>query len=137
MIFIDTSAWIALLTPTDQFHEKGREISRRIAIAGTTLVTTDYIVSETFTHLRYNARDAHKIRKFDALLSESEKNKNVILRWTTEKIFQQARRILLEYSDQKFSFTDCISFVVAKELKITEIFSFDRDFTVMGFHLLR
>ena len=41
--------------------------------------------------------------------------------------------ILKEKSDQDFSFTDCMSFIVMEMLKINKVFSFDRHFDQYGF----
>ena len=60
------------------------------------------------------------------------------LRW--ERIdaarFETARRIFFDYRDKDFSFTDCTSFAVMRELRLTHALTVDRHFRQMGFELV-
>jgi predicted nucleic acid-binding protein len=47
-----------------------------------------------------------------------------------------AWELFQKYDDQKFSFTDCISFAVMNLLKINTVFAYDSHFSVMGFCLI-
>jgi hypothetical protein len=44
-----------------------------------------------------------------------------------------ARDFLLKHEDKNYSFTDCTSFVVMEELKLTEALASDRHFKQAGF----
>ena len=48
----------------------------------------------------------------------------------------KARAIFFRYRDKDFSFTDCTSFAVMRELKIHEVLTTDRHFVQMGFTTL-
>jgi uncharacterized protein len=41
-----------------------------------------------------------------------------------------------KYSDQRVSFTDCISFVLMKRERVKIAFTFDRHFSLAGFRCL-
>ena len=43
--------------------------------------------------------------------------------------------IFEKYSDQKFSFTDCTSFVLARRQNVAEVFGFDHHFSMFGFNI--
>lgn len=49
---------------------------------------------------------------------------------------EKARRWFFEWNDKDFSFTDCTSFVVMKELRIQRALTTDRHFSQAGFELL-
>jgi predicted nucleic acid-binding protein len=51
--FVDTGAWIALMVPRDQYHQRATTFFRSIA-RNTRLVTSNYVLSEAFTWLRYH-----------------------------------------------------------------------------------
>jgi len=51
------------------------------------------------------------------------------------QIRARAWDVFVKYSDKDFSFTDCTSFVVMRELGITDAFAFDDHFAQMGFTL--
>jgi predicted nucleic acid-binding protein len=47
-----------------------------------------------------------------------------------------AWQIFEHYQDQKFSFTDCTSFAVMQEQKLSQVFTGDNHFATLGFILL-
>lgn len=49
---------------------------------------------------------------------------------------EKARAIFFRHRDKDYSFTDCTSFVVMKELRLKEALTTDRHFRQMGFALL-
>lgn len=112
----------------------GRSCAARDAAlkAGHVLVTTDYVVDETLTLIRLRlGLDAAGTwwRQVDG----SQR-----LRW--ERVdadrFERGRQIFFQYRDKDFSFTDCTSFAVMQELRLTHALTTDRHFRQMGFHLL-
>ena len=54
----------------------------------------------------------------------------------TPNRFAAARKFMLKHLDQEFSFTDCASFVVMKELRLTEALATDKHFRIAGFNPL-
>jgi predicted nucleic acid-binding protein len=48
----------------------------------------------------------------------------------------KARDFFFRYRDKEFSFTDCASFVVMRELKLREALTTDHHFAQAGFTLL-
>ena len=47
-----------------------------------------------------------------------------------------ARDIFFRYRDKSYSFTDCTSFVVMRELKLKDALTTDRHFRQMGFNIV-
>jgi predicted nucleic acid-binding protein len=59
-----------------------------------------------------------------------------IIHVTSER-FVEAQTVFRRYNrDKTWSFTDCTSFAVMKELKIKTVFTFDDHFEQMGFRIL-
>jgi predicted nucleic acid-binding protein len=60
------------------------------------------------------------------------------LRW--ERIdsdrFERARQLFFQYRDKDFSLTDCTSFVVMREARLTHALTTDRHFRQLGFQVL-
>jgi len=48
----------------------------------------------------------------------------------------KARDVFFRHRDKSYSFTDCTSFVVMKELKLKQALTTDRHFRQMGFEVL-
>ena len=134
VVFVDTGAWIALTTQRDQFHKAATAYARRLSLARTPLLTTNYVLVEAYTHIRYNDGH-HKALEFDTSLQNLAKLGRLTVVWVTEDIHARALDIFRKYTDQVFSVVDCASFVVARDHKIRAVFGFDRHFLTMGFVL--
>ncbi len=95
-------------------------------------VTTDYVLDETATLLR--ARGLTKYLK--EFLRMTEASQALSIEWMTPDRFAAARKFMLKHLDQEFSFTDCASFVVMKELRLAEALATDKHFRIAGFNPL-
>ena len=95
-------------------------------------VTTDYIIDETATLLR--ARGLTKLLAEFFRLTEA--SQALTIEWISPDRFAAARKFMLKHLDQEFSFTDCVSFVVMKELRLTEALATDNHFRIAGFNPL-
>lgn len=131
-IFVDTSAWDAIADGGDPNHEVA--LLFRDEIAGQCrLVVTNYILDELYTLLLMNIGYQRAVdfkRKLDVLSHEG------ILEviWVSEAVATDAWTVFEQFNvDKKWSFTDCVSYVVMKQRGITEAFAFDGDFAQMGF----
>ena len=135
MVFVDTGGWIALAVQRDRFHKKAAALYRKISKEKIVLVTTNYVLTETYTRIRYD--DGHeKSIQFNSLIQEAIKIGRLQLEWVTPAIHNDAWKIFEGYIDQDFSFVDCTSFVIAKQKGVTEAFGFDDHFKTMGLILI-
>ena len=99
---------------------------------GISFISTDYVLDETATLLR--ARGLTKLlAEFFRLAEESQA---LTLEWTSPGRFAAARKFMLKHLDQEFSFTDCVSFVVMKEFRLTDALATDNHFRIAGFNPL-
>ncbi len=133
MIFVDTSAWYAIETEDDVNHEKARELlaglaSGRHGVA----ITTDYVLDETLTLLQ----SKKNLEVALTFIEKIRKSKSIRVFWVSESIFDKALNIFRKTNDSRWSFTDCTSFALMKDLSITEAFTFDSHFKQAGFQKL-
>jgi predicted nucleic acid-binding protein len=131
-LFVDTAGWVACADAADEAHQRAC-LARDAALkAGDKLVTTDFVVDETLTLLRLRLG----LAAADAWWNQIDRSSR--LRW--ERIdserFERARQIFFQYRDKDFSFTDCTSFVVMRDIKATRALTTDRHFRQMGFHVV-
>lgn len=65
------------------------------------------------------------------------RQKEIRIEWVGKERFNKTISIFQRFNkDKSWSFTDCASYVVMKELKINTVFTFDEHFEQMGFSLL-
>jgi predicted nucleic acid-binding protein len=131
-VFVDTSAWDALADSQDAHHELALLFRKEIADRAQ-LVITDYVLDELYTLLLLNIGYQGAVSfktKLDTLIQEGV----VAVVWITEPIARDAWQVFEQFNvDKKWSFTDCVSYVVMKQRNITEAFTFDHHFQQMGF----
>lgn len=127
-LFVDTSAWLALNDKNDQYHSKAITKSLEIKKQKIELITSEYIFDESITLIRHRISHKSAIIFGDSLL-----NSNIIcIADVTEEVRFKAWEMFKEYEDKEFSFTDCTSFVLMKNLRLQKAFTFDEHFKQMG-----
>ncbi|MBM4045670.1 MAG: type II toxin-antitoxin system VapC family toxin [Planctomycetes bacterium] len=130
-VFVDTGGWYAVTSERDRHHEAGRLYYLNLLDEGAHLLTSDYVLDETLTRLRYDFGHAVALRFWQQTTRAQEKGSLTIL-WVDERVWKAAMGIFQKYADQDFSFTDCTSFALAREHRVDEVFAFDRHFLMFG-----
>lgn len=127
-VFVDTSALYAALVRTDRGHESARaELAALCADAGVSLVTTSFVVLETFSLLQARfGVDA-------ALRFERELVPHLEVTFVDRELYGKGvRRVALRRS-RKVSLVDCVSFVFMEEQGIEVALALDKHFQQEGF----
>jgi predicted nucleic acid-binding protein len=124
VIFVDTSAWFALMDGNCAEHQAATAFA---ADPGDLLLTTDYVLAETLTLLRARRLDDAAIQLGEKLLSQQIAR----LEWVGQPDVHNAW-ILFHYRDKSWSFVDCVSFAVMRRRGIRDAFAFDDHFRQFG-----
>jgi predicted nucleic acid-binding protein len=131
-IFMDTSGFFAMFDRSDIKHAAVQRVVREAQRRKRTYVTTDHILDETATLLKARGF-AYLLESFFQKLDES---KAFRIEWTDSERFHQCRAFFLKHSDQEWSFTDCMSFCVMKQLRLHDALTKDVHFKQAGFNVL-
>ena len=134
IIFVDTWAWYALADTRDQHHTIAQIANDELLNKGYTFVTTSFVLSETLTMIRYNLGHTAAVQ-FWRQLQELIADELIEYVHVDEAVERLAWQIFEQYADQDFSFTDCTSFAVMRQRKLTHVFTADHHFRTMGFML--
>ncbi|MEK7439399.1 MAG: PIN domain-containing protein [Chloroflexota bacterium] len=134
-IMVDTWAWLALYNTADQFHDLATVANDTLLDERRVFVTTNGILSETYTNLNRWASHKTTVEFGQTIQSIARTGALEIIRVEVED--EEDAWVLFEkYDDLKgLSFNDCLTAAVMKRLEISEIFTGDKHFTVMGFVL--
>ena len=134
-VFVDTWAWYALADERDTDHEVARLATDDLIEREVMLMTTNFVLDEATTLIRYKLGHtiAIKFRQTIRQLNEDELLNVVRI---SESHEAAAGEVFEHYADQDFSFTDCTSFAVMRELGLSEAFTGDKHFATMGFQLI-
>ncbi len=128
-IFVDTSGFYACLVAGDDRHQTAVATLASARRTRRAFVTTDYILDETATLLRMRQAGHLCERLFDIVFSSQVCR----VEWMDPERFAVARNYFRKHGDQEYSFTDCFSFCVMKELRLTDALTKDAHFQHAGF----
>jgi len=129
-IYVDTSAFYALLDRSDKFHSRAKGIWPVLLEDGINLVTTNYVVSETVTVLQYQIGfDAASLWYKDVLGVLS-------VLWVDEETHRLACELWMNLGRQHYSLVDCVSYITMNQNQIERVFCFKDNYATQGFDLL-
>ncbi|MCW3099755.1 MAG: putative nucleic acid-binding protein contains domain [Chthonomonadaceae bacterium] len=131
-VFVDTGGWIAVAAEDDNYHQVATDYFESHLQAGTRFLTSDYVLDETLTRLRYDLGHGAALRFWQQIEAAQKMAILDILR-VDEVIWSAAYEVFAQFRDQTFSFTDCTSFVLARSHSVDEVFAFDAHFAIFGF----
>ncbi|MCY3871272.1 MAG: PIN domain-containing protein, partial [Gemmatimonadetes bacterium] len=123
MIFVDSGAWIALSNQRDQNHTDAVTIYADLKRQKTRFLTTDYVLDETITRLRYDVSHSVAVQFLD-FIERAKKIDGLTVTEIDKTLFQEAKRLFRQYDSAKLSFTDCTSFAVCQKHSISETYAF-------------
>jgi predicted nucleic acid-binding protein len=131
-VFADTSALYAFVDKNDANHVGAREAVTRLARTGRRIVATDYVVTETVNLANARGGANVAVRVLDLI----EQSAGIQVEWIEVERFDKAKAFFRKHSDHGYSFTDCTSFIVMRELRLTEVLTTDHHFAEAGFRTL-
>src|ERR671925_1647330 len=131
-VFVDTGGWMACADRADPAHMACTAARDATLEAGRILITTDFVVDETLTLIRFRLGLAAANTWWQQIDGSAR------LRW--ERVendrFERARNLFFQHRDKNLSFTDCTSVAIMRELKLTTVITTDRHFHQVGFDVL-
>jgi len=130
--FIDSSGFYALLCEDDAAHRLSLNWLAELRARSGTAVTTDYVLDEAATLLKARG-GGHLLPDFFNLVTGS---RAVRVEWMHPTRFAKAKDFFLRHADHGYSFTDCVSFVLMRELRLTDALTTDKHFPEAGFKAL-
>ncbi len=131
-LFLDTAGWIACADGADPDHKAACGARDNWLEREGLLITSDYVIDKTLTLLRLRL-GLHAAEEWWHALAAS---KRVVRESIHEERAERARHIFFRYRDKDFSFTDCTSFALMRELRIREALTTDKHFRQAGFQML-
>lgn len=131
MIFVDTGAFISRYLARDQYHRKALVLWEKLRSSNQRCYTSNFVLNETLTLLGQRAGNSYTAQRARNIYTSEIL---AILR-PTQDDETEAIELLKKYSDQRVSFTDCISFVLMHKNKLNVAFTFDSHFEMAGFTL--
>ncbi|MFH1288962.1 MAG: PIN domain-containing protein [bacterium] len=104
-------------------------MAENLEVDGTELITTQAVIlaiGNALAKLRYRKAAVE-------LLTSLENDTNIKIIPLTDELYRRASKFYKERSDKEWGLTDCVSFVVMQDYKLTEALTADEHFEQAGF----
>ncbi len=131
-VYADSGYFVAMYDPRDVLHQKARDVTARLG--SFRIVTSEMVLVEFLNHVskggelvRRRAADAERTMRT---------NPDVHIEPQTGRLFRAAADLYANRLDQRWSVTDCASFLIMEDRGIAEALAYDRDFAQAGFRAL-
>ncbi len=129
-IFVDTSAFFALLDRDDANHKKAKGAWNNVLNSENILVTTNYILVESFALIQHRlGMEAVRGLQEDILPL-------INIEWVNSGVHKAGVSAILAASRRKLSLVDCISFEIMRNSGIKTVFTLDQHFEEQGFNCI-
>jgi predicted nucleic acid-binding protein len=121
-VFIDTSAFYALMDRSDSYHQSASRLWTHFLDKGYELKTSNYVAVETLALMQNRLG-------FEAADLWSRDVLGIVgTIWIDEVLHNLAFEIWLSLGRRKLSLVDCASFVVMRHDKVEKFLGFDKHF---------
>jgi predicted nucleic acid-binding protein len=130
MIFVDTSAFMALLDSGDQQHVVAKSTWQKLLENGNDLVCNNYVLVEAYALIqrRYGMNILRTFHEDAVPLLN--------IAWLNPEEHEAAVSVMLTANRRGLSLVDCASMETMRRLGIRKVFAFDPHFSELGFENL-
>lgn len=135
LVLLDTSFLFALFSPRDSLHQMAHEWMARLrGSSGAGFVTTRSILSEFLAMCRNLPPNARQAAADYVLRLFADESIEIVVE--SDALFQSGINLYRARPDNAYSLTDCIAMELCRQRAITDVLTYDRDFTQEGFRAL-
>lgn len=130
-VFVDTTALVSYFDGRDTYHIDTKNMIAVIGQNRVKLILTDYILDEAITTIKAKMGHDISVKAGEFILQTQA----IELIWLDQELKLRAWEYFKRHEDKSYSFTDCTSFVLMKEMRISHYLSLDKHFEQAGFRL--
>ncbi len=122
-VFIDTGGFCSIVNKKDQWHQTSSNTLKSLVKNKALFFTSNFILSETYTLIRFRVNYASAIKFMDEF-----RLSNIKIIRVPQDIEERAKEIFKQYQDKTFSFIDCTSFALIDDRGFDHAFTLDSHF---------
>ena len=130
IVFVDTSAFLAILDSGDRNHATATRNWTEAVGRGAVIITSNYVVVETLALLQRRSDPATVNRFHGDILPV------VSVEWVDESVHSVGVSAALASGKRGASVVDCVSFEIMRRLDIRSVLACDKHFAEAGFRTL-
>ena len=131
-LFLDASFIVALNATDDQWHARAANYWPEVVSQQRQLLTTTFVLDEVATLLNSQGYHRRAVLVGTQLMEDPAGG----MVHVDPDLLSRGWAYFCRRADKRYSLTDCISFVVMRELGIQQALTFDHHFAQAGFEAL-
>ncbi len=132
-VFVDTSAWLAVVSTREAGHAATAEAYRELLRQGVRLVTSNLVVAEMHVLVVRERGAAAGVRFLDQLYVDPTHDVRIVDRALESRAVDRWLRPFVEHT---FSLADATSFEIMRSDGMTTALALDRHFRIAGFETM-
>ena len=134
LLYVDTGYLLALTLRRDRHHGAATGHFRSLRQAPVVLLSTDAVLGETFTRLRYDA-GVKAVRTLRDALDQVQAAGTLRVQESGPDLRARALDLIEQYDSRALSYADALGAVVARQAGVDAVLGFDDDFRILGLAL--
>lgn len=135
VVFVDTSAWIAILDEKNSNYSSARKYFEKLLELNTRLVTNSLVIDDTLLFLKqdYGSEFA---KKFLDIIDESAMSINLRVDWISRRLRRNTLNNFLKSSNRTLSVKHFYVHETIKRKKVDIVFSYDQSLKYFDFPVM-
>jgi predicted nucleic acid-binding protein len=130
-LFVDTSGWMAQLSPNEMYHDQANaELRQAILDLHITIYTTDQVLAELVALMTTRRFPRQQILNDVGTILRGSR---ITKLYTDQSLFLDAWALLTDRPDKEWSLADAILILRMQQLGVTEVLTNDHQFEQAGF----
>lgn len=128
-IFVYTAAWLALLNKDDDLHVQAQQVMQTLRRQQAALLTTEFVLLEVADALSAPAYRERTVKFINGL----RQLPLLTILPASRSLWAAGWKLYSDRLDKDWSLTDCISFAIMTQERLTQAFTSDHNFAQAGF----
>ena len=135
IVFVDTSAWIAVLDEKNANYTSARKYFEKLLELNTRLVTNSIVIDDTLLFLKQNYGNDFA-QKFLDIIDESSMSINLKVDWISRRVRRNTLNSFLKSSNSNLEVKHFYIHESLKRKKVDIVFSYDRSLKYFDFPVM-
>lgn len=135
VVFVDTSAWIAILDEKNSNYASARTYFEKLLELNTRLVTNSLVIDDTILFLKHNYSNDFAKRFLD-IIDESAMSINLRVDWISRRVRRNTLNSFLKSSNKTLEVKHFYIHESLKRKKVDIVFSYDRSLKFFDFPVM-
>ena len=135
IVFVDSSAWIAILDERNANYSSAREYFEKLLELSTRLVTNSLVIDDTLLFLKQNYSNEFA-KNFLDIIDESAMSINLRVDWLSRRVRRNTLNNFLKSSNKNLQTRHFYIHETLKRKKVDIVFSYDQSLKYFDFPVM-